>query len=52
MKGQTICLGEDNDREMAALIEDGQVAFMHADADYRKRLEPARVLAAAGIAGS
>ncbi|MEM7597877.1 MAG: ribonuclease E/G [Pseudomonadota bacterium] len=24
MKGQTICLGEDNDREMAALIEDGQ----------------------------
>ena len=34
------------------LIENGQVAFMHADADYRKRLEPARVLAAAGIAGS
>ncbi len=31
------------------LIDNGQVAFMHADADYKKRLEPARVLAAAGV---
>ena len=32
------------------LIEDGVVSYQFADADYKKRLAPAQVLAAAGVA--
>ena len=33
------------------LVEDGKVAFMHADSDYKKRLEGAKILSAAGLSG-
>lgn len=33
------------------LIENGTVAFMHADSDYKKRLEGAKILSAAGLSG-
>ncbi len=33
------------------LIDDGKVAFMYADADYKKRLAPEKILEAAGIDG-
>ncbi|MEL7022534.1 MAG: peroxiredoxin-like family protein [Pseudomonadota bacterium] len=33
------------------LIEDGKVAFMHADSDYKKRLEGDKILSAAGLSG-
>lgn len=33
------------------LIEDGKIAFMHADADYKKRLEASAILSAAGVSG-